>query len=522
MIKEKWWISLKKVLCVTLFAVSIYLSGCSAVNNVIDKAKLYTEEQMLENADISNEQYDELKSNNWLDEDNNYIGPYKPDEDVALPAMADVPEKPIHVSFSKNSNLDISYYYNKEMTNKIDVSKCYLSPGESIYAVIDKQNKQNTDLYFFKSYRIIEYRGDERNDVSTDFAIDTDVDNFVCKIPENYDGRDIVIEPLGEFKNRIITLSDFIWAKNSDKYELVGEWTIADKKYNDGDSKPQSISIEPDLDYIVKYNYDKDKFYFHSSTPDAYRYSDDDGIVEFNRVEATDESKTSYEVHLIPYTNLLLNDEKKKILYASVNGEEQAVGEKQINLSRLKLSDKIIIETDKEYKVTGIETYNIMDNGNFRFTYDVPITEINNDEPITDFTLNIEKWNTKKIEVSVAEHINNGAENIRDKIVWGALDFFKNVGTDSEEKSMLTLNVNGVNSKTYTYYNDLRNGKKIEINEPDTVTVSVNKEAIGKLDKIVICGNDGKEHIVTYNSSEFTFTYDYSQIDNLNIEVYAE
>ena len=477
---------------------TLLLCSCNSNNNFANK-------YMFEHSGITKEssyqQYEELADQ--LNENGEYDN--IPDEYDAIPASAAVREKPICLTFNQNSKLNIRYYSDEkceqEIRPKINIQgnnynflEHYLSPGESVYAKIENSE----ELYEFDKFRIIDDI-ETRSEISEKWwSADNSV--YTITVPESFTGTDIIIEPLGVYHCRTLTLSDYIDV-NGLQRNTGGIWAVTDddKKYESG-----KVYLSPYDIYTVKYKYDENLYYTseESCIPAPYHIDESKGTVEF----VTDNgNNTSYLVKLHPYTNVsIVND--KKISSILRNDESVTSSEKITSISKLKEGEVITIEVnDPKYKINGISDYSKTSSG-YKFTYVIPkAASIDNN----DYSFNVEKWGNKKISVTAKDQ-NSDSFNIFGTIA----DWFKSENADD---SAIVIEVSGTENQTYLY-KDTRAGKTITINETDIVSVKVNQSILsaGNI-KIIINGTDTYE--VNSQSVKTYFKFKYSDIDSLNIEI---
>ena len=91
------------------------------------------------------------------------------------------------------------------------------------------------------------------------------------------------------------------------------------------------------------------------------------------------------------------------------------------------------------------------------------------------------------------------------------------MASENASDSAVVIEVSGTKTQTYLY-KDIKAGKTIVINEPDTVTVKINKNVLSA-GNIKIHINGSKTYEVNSQSKSFEYNFKYADIDSLNIEI---
>lgn len=480
----------KLLVCLT----ALILCSCGSEQN-------FAEKYMLDRSNIANESsYKQYTSiSNELNENGEYDK--LPESDEAIPASGMVREKPICATLTQNSKLNIQYFSEDgseivpQENRKGEREKYlehYLSPGESIYAKIE----DSEGSYKFDRFRVIEDI-ENRSETSEKWWSVKDSD-YVITVPSDFTGTDIIIEPLGVYHFRTLTLSDYIDIDGL-KQNTEGKWTINDDEYENG-----KVDLLPDISYTVKYEYDKDLYYTSNDDckPAPYHINEDNGIVEF---PADSGEYSAYFVRLHPFTDIsILND--KSISSVLYNKESVDISGNNIDINKLRAGDIISIDiNDPTNKVKGISDY-IKTGKGYRFTYTVPqaVKTENN-----KYSFNVEKWDNKKVSISVQEQNSNSFN-----IIGTIADL---VTSESIEDSAIVIEVSGLKDQTYLY-KDIKSGKNITINEPDVIKVKVNKNVL-VAGNITITANDSESYEVNAQSEKNEFSFRYSDIDSLKITI---
>lgn len=349
----------KKILLSILMMGTLSLTGCSSIKGIIQD-EIIKKSGMMDDANY--QEYEQYVAAGQLDDEGYYI------------EEAEAEHASVWVTFSENYNLEVQYYTDEAHRTAVDVSNCYLNPGDSIYAVVSINDETLDDIYSFSGFRIYEYDAEGKRILSSSMSMEAKADEYVLVIPKDYTGTDIAIEPIGEYTKRSITLNDYYKDDNGEQHSLSGKWSVNDKECTD-----DSVEVDPVTSYIISYEYDSDEYFYLSSSPECYYSNNLDGIVIFNQRGAEDET-VDYSVELYKYFSITLisdmdrtvkvNNEDAK--FVSTNGE--------LCIDHLKFGDIVTIETDKiwpdlensqELIVADPNPEPLLD-GSYRYTLIVP------------------------------------------------------------------------------------------------------------------------------------------------------
>lgn len=317
------------------------LSGCGQVDE-------YLQNRFLEKSGILEDQeyqqYSEMKQNNQLGED----GTFNDTDVFTETTVTDVADGSVHVTFAENRYLDIQYYLDSDMTQRIDTTQCYLNPGDTIYASVESKNP-NSNLYALSTYRIYEYDSENTVKNETTYPIE-DKDNLVYQIPSTFTGSEISIVPIGEYPDRKLTMKAFYIDDSQQEKELAnaGTWTI-----NDEECTGNSASISPIVSYVLKYKFDKDNYFFVAASPKCFtEQPDQKGIVEFLEANPTDEGM-EYSVELHPYLTLTISLSENGTISLDDNIAETIKKNKSWTCEKLKYGDVLVVESAGECKISA-------------------------------------------------------------------------------------------------------------------------------------------------------------------------
>lgn len=331
------------VLLGSLFSL-LFLSGCSRVDHLMYNS---LESLLLEKSGIAEDadyqQYEEYSQSGVLDEEGYYV---ETDDSDAETGEEESAAGTIHVTFADNRSLRISYYTDEDCSDLINTDVCYLNPGDTIYASDAVSMNENSNLYRLSEYRIFEY--DSAGDRSL-LEVQGDLtSNLVYHIPEDYDGTELSVFPVGEYPDRQLSMDVYYTNDDGEKKELssAGTWYI-----NDSECLGDTAEISAVESYIFKFDYDEENYFYVDASPTPFTQDPNStGFVEFWEVDPT-EAESSYEVELHPYLSLTVKlDEAGTV---TVNGESvQTISRGKSWTSRkLAYGDEIVIETEGECTV---------------------------------------------------------------------------------------------------------------------------------------------------------------------------
>lgn len=209
----------KEIKIIMFMILLLPIIGCSSLNS-------YIEDKMIEKSGI-------LEEEMYIEYQNHIESGNIDEKGYFVECFQQVQSGSIHITFSMNNNLDITYYSNRECSNEIDIMNCYLNPGMSVYANIVIGEDVYSSMYEFTSFNICEY-DEEGNRAVVDkwdqIVTATDEGYFVeIKIPSDFNGKEMSIEPLGKYRLRQITLNDYYMDEADNEYPLDGTWMIDDE-----------------------------------------------------------------------------------------------------------------------------------------------------------------------------------------------------------------------------------------------------------------------------------------------------
>ncbi len=474
----------KIILGISLCIGLATFSGCS---NIEDYTKDKITERMIQDLEVNDTDYKEYEENPTIVEDVNLK-----EEEVETVTEPIVPTAPIHVTFANNPFLKISYYSDAELINLIDTDNCYLSPEDSIYASIINSNSVYSNMYTFSEYRVYEY--DENGEkIKVNWADNTET--MVCQIPKEYKGTELSIIPVGEYKNRSLSFQDYILNEKGKKVELSGKWIINNEAFYEEEKEISSI-----VSYEVRYEYDKDKYYYISSEPQCYFPKDSgntDGEVIFKKANA-DEQVESYSVQLQPYITVYVDNEVNGVKEIFVDGEKQDIDvtEKKLPIEKLKCGAVVKIVTKQKHKVSSTDVSVL--EATEQFTFTIPETKEQK------LYVDVNKWNEKNIKIEIDK------VTVKEKLE-GLLAKLSDKG---EKESILTLRTG---DKTYSY-EDLQNGAKVVLNEKENLIISVNENLLEEC-KVQLIINDKKNINIDDSSKVLRYVFSYQEVSKVRFVI---
>lgn len=254
-----------KRLAILVCALSmLILSACTEADDfILEQSRIMPEEDY--------QKYIELRENGQLNMDGQYIAPEMTSE--PNPEL-----EGIHVTFATNAYIDVEYYFDAELNQPVDIKQCYLKPGDCIYAAEPDCNHPVTDKYCFERFYVYAY--DESGEKSEElfWSENTEIPNMVLRVPDDYEGTEISVEPVGKYEKRTIKLTDYY--ETDHRQELEGTWIIDDG--NRVETTADKVVVSPVSVLAIDYQYDAEKYEYDSSVPEAFYH--ERGLVKFELV----------------------------------------------------------------------------------------------------------------------------------------------------------------------------------------------------------------------------------------------
>ena len=284
---------------------------------------------------------------------------------------ADAPEESrIHVTFGENKNLDVRYFADESHKSPLALP-CYLNPGDSVYAEVIVNGNGNNP-YEFSGFRAFEIDG-SGSYVETDSVKSTNTDtNYVLSVAADYQGSDLAVEPIGEFKKRTVTLNDSCFDSAENKITLNGTWFVDNEEHHGG-----SVELSSRSSHDVRYQYDSEKYFFVSCEPESFYNDSANGEVIFKQLETSDRT-TEYTVELHEYLTVTLVSETDRKVCIGDEPERSVKANTELPVEKLRYGQTVRLKTDKEWP--ALENRNkeliVTDRegspGNYTYTLTVP------------------------------------------------------------------------------------------------------------------------------------------------------
>ncbi|WP_155951087.1 hypothetical protein [Pseudobutyrivibrio sp. MD2005] len=348
-------------------AITIIFSGCGTVNDYIE-SKLVEKSGL--NQDENYVNYVNKEENGTVDSE----GYYKEMEE-------NEPAGKIHVTFSTNNNLRVNYYEDQECSVSIDTNNCYLEPGDTIYAVPKSSNNISSSEYYFDHFIIYDYDHIGNCTLADNLKVELLQDKYAIMIPEDFNGDEISINPVGNFNKRQISVSDYYLDENNNHISVGGQWYVNGKTVDNS----KVAEINPTESYIISYKYNPDEYFFVASDPECYYFNGIDGEVIFKQREATDVT-VPFNVELKKCFSLKIASDEKRDVRINNNAKIVVKAGHDLELSSLKYGDLISIYTDKEWDLksdiadTGmleLEDSSELTDGDYKYEYKLRVIDKN-------------------------------------------------------------------------------------------------------------------------------------------------
>ena len=374
---------------ITAGAFLSFLCGCAETKKSLTES---FKEQMMDASELQeDEKYKTYKSY----EENNLLGedgiPFQVQSETGFNMGATVETTgPVHVSFANNPYINIHYSNEKKLSKQLK-SQCFLNPGDIIYCSTPQAGNENSSTYHFQEFRIYEY---DKDGVRSKSPIISDAkDGIAYKIPEDFNGEGISIEPIGKFENRVINLHDYYVDTTGNNNEITGLWVVNEKEVQGTLAEADSTD-----ELHVEYQYDSSKYYVSKADPKPL--SNSEGIMKYSIYDVLEEIET-FEVYLRHYITLNFKVEPKKGIKSIKVGTTQRELDNN-KLDGLKIGDRIIITANPGYTVNCL-SLELESAGDNQYTYIIP--EINNES--IDVTV------SNKTGTYSSQSINNGSLTLK-------------------------------------------------------------------------------------------------------------
>lgn len=272
-----------------------------------------------------------------LDQDGYYLqDAFETEEDE------EAPQGTVRVTFAANAFLKVQYYTDSAFSDSISSNEVYFKPGESIYAEVTLEKTAPSSTYAFSAFRISELDAEGKSTLTK--TVTPGETGLIMQISEEDVGKELSIAPMGKYLPRTISFKDSFLDNDEQEHALSGKWMVNDKPVIG-----HSAEINPVSSYIISYEFDSDQYFFVSSEPNCFYSNNEDGVVIFNKREATDETQ-DYSVRLHQYVTVELPSNRNR--HVSVNnGYEQEIRAGGVcEIKHHKYGDKLVVVTDAEWQ----------------------------------------------------------------------------------------------------------------------------------------------------------------------------
>lgn len=324
---------MKKTVLWLLLSVCFILSGCSGLNEAIEK-------QIFEQAGIAKED-DYQRYQSYYDGGKLTPEGYYSDEEFGSEEMANATlTDTAHISFAKNSYLDVKYYTDPDCTIEITGFSGDFKTGDEIYVAVKVNKDVSSSMYSFEGFRLYKFVDNERELMD---VIQPSMDGLLLTVDEELMGMDLLLEPIGDYVSRMISLRDYYTDVDGNEYDLSGTWLIDDKEITE-----DTVAVNPVASYIISYEYDNDEYFYISSSPESFYINHEDGVVIFELMDPTDESY-DYVVQLHKYLTVHVESSVDRSIVLNDSVMQELNGGSKFDFKKLKYGDKLKLVTDKEW-----------------------------------------------------------------------------------------------------------------------------------------------------------------------------
>lgn len=269
----------------------------------------------------------------------------------AATATPDEAKGKIHITFAQNEYIDVDYFKDSALKDKITGKECFVNYGDTIYSSNVELNNPKSDKYTFSHFQIWQF---DKKGNKTKVLKELDGTSLELHINDSFKGTEFSIVPIGKYLPRKLSLNAYFINNNGKKqYMDNGVWTVNGSTYN------EEKGVSPVSSYTVKYNYEKykDDYYFSTSIPEPYYNNVSENEVVFK--ESTSELFVNeFNVEMHRYITMTIVDEVRwpidfwsdhAIKEVRINGKE--IKPKDDKIKKIKCGDKIVIRTDKTHRI---------------------------------------------------------------------------------------------------------------------------------------------------------------------------
>ncbi|MGM9941882.1 MAG: hypothetical protein ACI32N_07840 [Bulleidia sp.] len=326
---------------ICIMSLIMTMTGCAQIDSGIE-GFIFRKSGIEENTDYQN--YKQMKESGQLDEEGYYISQemnHDTDEDTIDH------EGKVRVSFGSNNYLTVSYFSDEDLKEKLPDKKCYVEPGDTIYAKLMKNNNTNSNMYCLSEYQIIEF--DHDGSVSEKYSMTPEGDVMKLEIPKDFNGSGISIMPIGSYPDRTIEMKVYFVDENGNTCTLLdaGTWYNGKKLLNS-----DSAQFSPTESYSLRYEFDRENYFFVSCSPSPLTENPQDlGSISFKEAAPTD-ANTMYTVQLHRYLTLTIKVTEDAEV--KVNQSEPITIKKnsEWTSNKLKYGDIVSVDTNGDCEIT--------------------------------------------------------------------------------------------------------------------------------------------------------------------------
>ena len=268
----------KQIILLSLLLL-VLLSGCSRAE---------AGAKMLHSFGITSDEeyqaYISLAENGQLDENGNYASEELDGTQEFLP-----PDGSVHVTFAENAYISVRYYLDSGLTKPVDPQRCYLTPGDCLYAQTPDCEHPYSQWYIFDCFCI--YACDENGKRTKELSWADEADPaLVLRIPEEPTVSEVSVVPMGQYEKRTLELTDYYTDSAGAQKELDGTWIV-----NDEEVSTRRTEVSPVESLFIDYRYDETVYDFVASSPSSFYH--EKGLVRFELTDAS-EDISQYSVEL--------------------------------------------------------------------------------------------------------------------------------------------------------------------------------------------------------------------------------
>jgi len=351
------------------------LTGCSNAKGAMNE---FITDYVIQHSEIAdNDAYqkmEELKEKGELNADGEYDGSEQ--EGYQMEEAGEQEEKQVRITIADNGFLDIRYFYDAELTENLgEDASVFLNPGEKLYCSLPESRNAFSNTYLFSEFQIYEYDFDgSRGELLAEIGADDLTDNLLLEIPQDYEGAELAIFPLGKYEKPEASLYAFYYDENGKEKEVFsGSWKVNGAEVNSNDNTTQ---FDASGSYKIEYTYDAENYYYAGADP-ATPYAPQ-GSVTFEEGPAADQ----YRVQLHPYIAFSFEEGGKEGLASvTVNDGQNQYDEEETSITKLRAGDVVTVETKENYRIFckghELKEPEKMEDG---YRYTIPVPETNEKE----------------------------------------------------------------------------------------------------------------------------------------------